>query len=211
MGALIMAHSDDEGLVLPPKLAPYPVVIIPVPAPSDEVTAVAQDLMAKLKALGITAKLDTDDQTRPGWKFAEYEKLGVPVRLAIGKRDLENGTVEVARRDTKEKTSVPLNGLETYIANLLEEIQTNLYNRAKTYQQAHITPVNTWEEFIDVIENKTGFAYAHWDGTTETELKIKELTQASTRCIPLDGPQESGLCILTGKPSNQRVLFAKAY
>jgi prolyl-tRNA synthetase len=211
MGALIMAHSDDEGLVLPPKLAPYPVVIIPVPAPSDEVTAVAQDLMAKLKALGITAKLDTDDQKRPGWKFAEYEKLGVPVRLAIGKRDLENGTVEVARRDTKEKTSVPLNGLETYIANLLEEIQTNLYNRAKTYQQAHITPVNTWEEFIDVIENKTGFAYAHWDGTTETELKIKELTQASTRCIPLDGPQESGLCILTGKPSNQRVLFAKAY
>lgn len=211
MGALIMAHSDDEGLVLPPKLAPYPVVIIPVPAPSDEVTAVAQDLMAKLKALGITAKLDTDDQKRPGWKFAEYEKLGVPVRLAIGKRDLENGTVEVARRDTKEKSSVPLNGLETYIANLLEEIQANLYNRAKAYQQAHITPVNTWEEFVDVIENKTGFAYAHWDGTTETELKIKELTQASTRCIPLDGPQESGLCILTGKPSNQRVLFAKAY
>lgn len=211
MGALIMAHSDDEGLVLPPKLAPYPVVIIPVPAPSDEVTAVAQDLMAKLKALGITAKLDTDDQKRPGWKFAEYEKLGVPVRLAIGKRDLENGTVEVARRDTKEKTIVPLNGLEAYIVNLLEEIQTNLYNRAKTYQQAHITPVNTWEEFVDVIENKTGFAYAHWDGTTETELKIKELTQASTRCIPLDGPQESGLCILTGKPSNQRVLFAKAY
>ncbi|HNA41565.1 MAG TPA: proline--tRNA ligase [Saprospiraceae bacterium] len=211
MGALIMAHSDDEGLVLPPKLAPHQVVLVPVPFVNDELLNVMKDLEAELKQEGIRVKADSDETKRPGFKFAEYEMLGVPVRIAIGMRDLEKGMLEVARRDTKEKNLVPREGIASYVKALLEEIQSNLFTRAKSFQQNNITIVNNWDEFKDVIENKGGFAYAHYDGTQETEDKIKELTQATARCIPLDGEKESGVCILTGKPSAQRVLFAKAY
>lgn len=211
MGALIMAHSDDEGLVLPPALAPIHVAIIPVPFVNDELRPVLDALVSELKAQGLTVKLDDDPDKRPGFKFAEYEMLGVPVRLAVGLRDLAKGEVEVARRDTKEKMMVPREGVANYIKTLLDDIQSNLYNKAKAYQQSHITVVNTWDEFIDVLENKGGFAYAHFDGTDETEAKIKELTQATTRCYPLDGVEEAGKCILTGNPSTKRVLFAKAY
>jgi prolyl-tRNA synthetase len=211
MGALIMAHSDDQGLVLPPKLAPHQVVLVPVPFANDELITIMRTLEQELKAEGIRVKVDVDDSKRPGFKFAEYELLGVPVRIAVGMRDLEKGMVEVARRDTKEKNLVEREGVAGKIKALLDEIQTNLYNKAKEYQQSHITPVNTWEEFLDVIENKGGFAYAHFDGTQETEDKIKEMTQATTRCIPLDWAKETGVCILTGNPSKERVLFAKAY
>ena len=215
IGALIMMHSDDEGLVLPPRLAPLQVVIIPVPKANEEITAVVDDIITQLNAKGISVKYDTDKKKRPGFKFAQYEMEGVPVRLAIGKRDLANGVVEVARRDTKEKNSVPLEGIAEHIEQLLEDIQNNLFNRAKKFRDDNTFLVNTWEEFEAVIQ-KGGFAYAHWDGTTATELKIKELTKATTRCIPLtplaqfedDG---EGLCVLTGKPSRQRILFARAY
>ena len=156
-------------------------------------------------------KIDNDDQNRPGFKFAEYEMIGIPVRLGLGMRDLAAGQVEVARRDTKEKTNVPLDTIAGYVSDLLDEIQQNLFNRAKTYRDEHITKVDTWDELTDVLENKGGFAFAHWDGTTETELEIKEKTKATIRCIPLDSPEENGACILTGKPSRRRVLFAKAY
>ncbi|MEO6759971.1 MAG: proline--tRNA ligase [Saprospiraceae bacterium] len=211
IGGLIMTHSDDDGLVLPPRLAPVQVVIVPIPKPSPELDEAAAKIAAELKAQGVRVKIDNDDQNRPGFKFAEYEMIGIPVRLGLGMRDLATGHVEVARRDTKEKTNVPVDGIGAYVANLLEEIQQNLFDRAKTYRDEHITRVDTWAELEDVLENKGGFASAHWDGTTETELEIKEKTKATIRCIPLDAVEEEGICILTGKPSLGRVLFARAY
>lgn len=211
VGGLIMTHSDDDGLVLPPKLAPVQVVIVPIPKPAPALTEVAEKIAAQLRAKGVSVKIDNDDQNRPGFKFAEYEMIGVPVRLGLGQRDLDAGQVEVARRDTKEKSNVPFDGIADYVASLLDEIQTNLFNRAKTYRDEHITKVDTWAELEEVLENKGGFAYAHWDGTTETELEIKERTKATIRCIPIDGEKEPGKCILTGKPSERRVLFARAY
>lgn len=211
IGGLIMTHSDDEGLVLPPKLAPLQVVIVPIPKPKDEIMEVALDIEHKLKAKGISVKIDTDDKKRVGFKFAEYEMMGVPVRIGLGMRDIDNGVAEVARRDTKEKNSVALEGLDDHIEALLDEIQENLLNRAQSYRAEHTTSVDSFEEFKDAIENKGGFVLAHWDGTTETELKIKEETKATLRCIPLDAEDEDGVCVYSGKPSKRRVLFAKAY
>lgn len=211
IGGLIMTHSDDEGLILPPKIAPIQVVIIPIPKPSPELDEVAHGIIKELKSLGIRVKYDTDNKNRPGYKFAEYEMLGVPVRLAIGARDLAQGVVEIARRDTKEKAQQPLDGIATHIQGLLDEIQVNMYNKALAFRNDRITKVDTFEEFKTVLEEKGGFIAAHWDGTVETEDKIKELTKATIRCIPNDAPHEDGNCILSGKPSNKRVLFAKAY
>ncbi len=211
IGGLIMTHSDDDGLVIPPKLAPTQVVIVPIPKPSPELDEAAAKIVAQLRAKGIRVKVDNDDQNRPGFKFAEYEMIGIPVRLGLGQRDLAAGQVEVARRDTKEKANVPLEGIADHVANLLDEIQQNLFDRAKTYRDAHITKADSLAEMEDILENKGGFVHAHWDGTTETELEIKERTKATIRCIPLDWPDESGKCILTGKPSERRVLFARAY
>ena len=214
IGALVMAHSDDDGLVLPPKIAPLQVVIVPI-FKGDEQKAMidnrVSEITKQLKELGIRVKYDDNENTRPGWKFAQYEMQGVPVRIAIGARDLENNVVEVARRDTKTKTTVDINGISFYVKELLEEIQLHIFNKAKQYTDEHITPANNWEEFIDLLDNKTGFISAHWDGTPETEEKIKELTKATIRCIPLNNPLEEGKCILTGNPSKQRVLFARAY
>lgn len=210
MGALIMAHSDDDGLVLPPKLAPIQVVIVPIPKPDDQITPVATQIADTLRKQNIAVKLDTDTTKRPGFKFAEYEMLGVPIRLALGKRDLENGTVELVRRDTREKENILIQDLPTRIPQILDDIQTNLYNRALLMRQQNTHTVNSWSEFTQAIE-KGGFVFAHWDGTTETELKIKELTKATIRCIPLDQPLEDGQCVLTKAPSKQRVLFAQAY
>ena len=214
IGALIMAHSDDSGLVLPPKLAPIQVVIVPIYKGDEELAKISNfvdDLIPQLKKLGISVKYDDRDSQRPGFKFAEYELKGVPVRLAIGGRDIENGTVELARRDTKEKFTVSQEGLADYIQNLLEEIQQNIYNKALNYRNDHITEANSYPEFKALLDDKGGFIAAHWDGTAETEKKIKEETKATIRCIPLNNKQENGLCILTGKPSTQRVLFARAY
>ncbi|MEY2707773.1 MAG: hypothetical protein RIQ91_403 [Bacteroidota bacterium] len=214
MGALIMAHSDDEGLVLPPKLAPIHVVIVPVYRSEedlDKIKQAMQPLTAKLKLSGLTVKFDDRDTYKPGFKFAEWELKGVPVRLAVGMRDLESQTVEVARRDTKEKFVVAMDSLEAKILALMNEIQDNLFNRAAAYRTEKTFEVNQWDEFLDVINVKEGFALAHWDGTGETEEKIKELTKATIRCIPLDQKEEAGTCILTGKPSAGRVVFAKAY
>jgi prolyl-tRNA synthetase len=214
MGALIMSHSDDEGLVLPPNLAPIQVVIVPIYRKDEEKAVVlekARVIQASLKAKGISVKLDERDNMTPGFKFAEYELKGVPVRIAIGPRDVQNETIEVARRDTKEKQVMSMIDLEHKMEHLLTQIQSNLYQRALDYRDEHITAVNTWEEFKDVLEHKTGFVSAHWDGTGETEQKIKEETKATIRCIPLNNVKEAGKCILTGKPSTQRVLFAKAY
>ncbi|MGN6492933.1 MAG: proline--tRNA ligase [Agriterribacter sp.] len=214
IGALVMAHSDDEGLVLPPRIAPLQVVVVPI-YKGDEQKAVidekVKDLFRELKLSGIRVKYDDNDNARPGWKFAEYEKKGVPVRIAIGARDIENNTVEIARRDTREKMSVNMDGLPLRIVNLLEEIQQDMFNRAKQYRDEHITPANSWDEFVELLDKKGGFIAAHWDGTGETEEKIKELTKATIRCIPLDSKEEAGKCILTGNPSKQRVLFAQAY
>jgi len=211
MGALIMTHSDDEGLVVPPRLASTQVVIIPIPKPNEEIDAAVEKIMADLKAKGISVKYDQDKKKRPGFKFAEYEMHGIPVRLGIGKRDLENGVVEVARRDTKEKSSQPLEGIADYIENLLEDIQNNLFNRAVKFREEHSTHVDTFDQFKEVLEEKGGFIYAHWDGTEATEKKIKELTKATIRCIPNDAPEEDGKCVFTGAPSKRRVVFAKAY
>jgi prolyl-tRNA synthetase len=211
IGGLIMTHSDDEGLVLPPKIAPVQVVIIPIPKPNEVIGEVAEKIMRALRAKGISVKYDVDMRNRPGFKFAEYEMRGVPVRLGIGERDLANNQVEVARRDTKEKTMQPIEGIENYIEQLLQDIQQNLYNRALAFREAHITKVNDFKTFEEVLDTKTGFILAHWDGTGETEEKIKELTKATIRCIPLDAEIEEGACVLTGKPSRQRVLFARAY
>ena len=214
IGALVMAHSDDDGLILPPRIAPLQVVIVPI-YKGDEQKGLIDNkvnvIIKELKDLGIRVKYDDSENSRPGWKFAQYEMQGVPVRIAIGARDLENNVVEVARRDTKAKTSVSIDGIAFYVKELLLEIQSHIYNKAKEYQQAHITPANTWDEFIDLLDIKTGFISAHWDGTPETEEKIKELTKATIRCIPLNNTLEDGKCILTGNPSTQRVLFARAY
>lgn len=214
IGALVMAHSDDQGLVLPPSIAPIQVVIVPIYKDETQlalISAKVAEITKQLKALNISVKYDDNDNARPGWKFAEYEMKGVPVRLALGNRDLANNTVEVARRDTKEKSTVGLDDISSYIKNLLEEIQVNLFEKARVYRDTHITPVNTWNEFLDVLDNKGGFASAHWDGSAETEEKIKEQTKATIRCIPLESIVENGFCILSGKPSKQRVLFARAY
>ena len=214
IGALVMAHSDDEGLVLPPRIAPLQVVIVPIykgDEQKEELNRKATEIIQGLKALGIRVKYDDNDNNRPGWKFAEYELKGVPVRVTLGARDLQNGVVEVARRDTKEKQSISLDGLVQNIQKLLEDIQSNLFNRAKTFRDGHTTSVDSWEDFEKVLDEKGGFVSAHWDGTAETETLIKEKTKATIRCIPLNNPQEEGKCILTGKPSTQKVLFARAY
>ena len=214
MGALIMTHSDDEGLVLPPKLAPIHVVIIPIYKSQEEfeaISAKAKELVATFKALGIRVKFDDDDNRRPGWKFAEYEMKGVPVRLAIGPRDLAAGNVELVRRDTKEKTVVTLDGVETRVKDLLDEIQANLLKRAQEFRVANIHKVDTYAEFKERLEKDGGFYLVHWDGTKETEEKIKNETKATIRCIPLDAPYEEGVCMVTGKPSTRRVVIAKAY
>lgn len=214
MGALIMAHSDDQGLVLPPKLAPTQVVIVPIYKTDEEkanLDAYVDQLTAALKQLDIRVKYDDRDTQRPGFKFAEWELKGVPLRVALGSRDMQNGTVELARRDTQTKETVQQAGLPDRIAALLEEIQDNIYNKALTFRDEHITEVNSYEEFKQVLEEKGGFISAHWDGTVETEKRVKEETKATIRCIPLDSKEEEGVCIFTGKPSKQRVLFAKAY
>ena len=214
IGALIMTHSDDNGLVLPPKLAPIQVVIIPIYKNEEQLKQISEKvevLTKKLQARGISVKYDDDDSQRSGWKFNEYEVKGVPVRVAIGPRDLENNQAEVARRDTLEKASYALDTLDETIEKLLVEIQANLYNRSLQFRDANIRKADTWDEFVSLLDNEAGFVYAHWDGTTETEEKIKELAKATIRCIPFDNPLEDGKCILTGKPSKQRVLFARAY
>ena len=213
MGALVMAHSDDNGLVLPPKLAPFQVVIVPIYKNEEQLSAISakvNEIVPKLKALGISVKFDNNDTKKPGWKFAEYELKGVPVRLAMGARDLENGTVEVARRDTLTKETVSIEGVEKYIADLLEEIQQNIYKKAFDYRASVTREVNSYDEFKVEIE-KGGFLLCHWDGTSETEEKIKEDTKATIRCIPIDGDNTPGVCMVTGKPSAQRVVFARAY
>ena len=214
IGALVMAHSDDQGLVLPPKLAPIQVVIIPIYKGDDQKNIIdekVKDLLIKFKALGIKVKYDDNDNNRPGWKFAEYEMKGVPVRIAIGARDLEKNVVEVARRDTKEKMTVSIDGLAEAIHTLLNDIQQNIYSRAKTFRDENISKADTWEEFEKLLDGPGGFVSAHWDGTAATEDKIKELSKATIRCIPLNNLQEEGKCILTGNPSKERVLFARAY
>ena len=214
MGALIMTHSDDNGLVLPPKLAPTQVVIVPVYKKEEEraaITAKANEIVAKLKAKGISVLYDDNDKKKPGWKFAEYELKGFPIRIALGPRDLEKNEGEVHRRDTMEKFQLSLDGIEDKLADLLDEMQKNIYKKALDYRNSHITKVDTYDEFKEVLKNKGGFVLAHWDGTTETEVRIKEETKATIRCIPFDNPQEEGKCILTGKPSHQRVLFAISY
>jgi prolyl-tRNA synthetase len=214
IGALVMAHSDDQGLILPPKIAPLQVVIVPIYKGDEQKAMIGEkvdEIIRDLKALGISVKYDDSDNSRPGWKFAEYEMKGVPVRIAIGARDLENKVAEVARRDTKEKQTLPLENLAEQVKNLLEEIQLNMFKKAKSYRDSHITEVNDWAEFERLLDEKGGFLAAHWDGTAETEEAIKEKTKATIRCIPLGNKQENGACILTGKPSSQRVLFARAY
>jgi prolyl-tRNA synthetase len=213
MGALIMAHSDDLGLVLPPKLAPIQVVIVPIfkgDEQLDQISEKINPILKELKAKGISVKFDKDDQTRPGWKFAEYELKGVPVRVAVGMRDLESGTVEVARRDNLSKETVSIEGIALYLENLLNDIQENIYKKAFDFRAANTYKVNSWDEFCEKLE-EGGFLLAHWDGTSETEEKIKELTKATIRCLPLDGIDEAGVCVLTGKPSSRRVIFARAY
>jgi prolyl-tRNA synthetase len=198
MGALVMAHSDDNGLVLPPKLAPFQVVIVPIYKNDEQLAA-------------ISVKANNNDAKKPGWKFAEYELKGVPVRLAMGPRDLENGTVEVARRDLLTKEVVNIDGIDQYVDNLLENIQQTIYKKAFDYRTEHTTNVDTWDEFKEMLANKGGFISAHWDGTRETEQLIKDETKATIRCIPLDAVEEEGKCVYSGKPSNKRVLFAVAY
>lgn len=214
IGALIMAHSDDEGLVLPPNLAPIQVVIVPIYRSDEELVKVSSkaiEIKKQLEALGLSVKFDNRDTQKPGFKFAEWELKGVPLRIGIGPRDIENGTVELARRDTKEKHVIQIEGIDLKVKSTLEEIQKSIFERARSFRDNSIHIVNSWEEFKDVLENKSGFISAHWDGTGETEEKIKELTKATIRCIPLNNPQEEGVCVYSGKPSKQRVLFAKAY
>ena len=214
MGALIMSHSDDQGLVLPPNIAPDQIVIVPIYKGEDQLAEIsehAEKLMTELRAKGIRVKFDDRDTHRPGWKFAEYEMKGVPVRLAIGMRDLEKGLMEIARRDTGEKESVEVANVVGRVEALIAEIQKNLFDKAKKHQEDNTHSVDTFDEFKKIIKKDGGFVHAHWDGTVETEKKIKELTGATIRCIPLDSKEEAGECILTGKPSKQKVLFAKAY
>ena len=213
MGALIMAHSDDQGLILPPKLAPIQVVIVPIYKTEEQLAAISErvdSIVKDLKKKGISVKYDSSDANKPGWKFAEYELKGVPIRLALGGRDLENGTVEIARRDTKEKQTVALEGIVERIENLLEEIQENIHKRASDFRDANTFKTDDYAEFQQILD-KGGFILAHWDGTSETEDKIKEETKATIRCIPYNSPEENGKCIKTGQPSSKRVLFARAY
>jgi prolyl-tRNA synthetase len=214
MGALIMSHSDDDGLVLPPKLAPIQVVIVPIFKKAEELELINQKAFEwkdHLEKLGISVKYDNRDNQTPGWKFADYEFKGVPVRIAIGPRDMQNGTVEIARRDTKEKKVIEQNTLVDYVKILLEQIQTNLYNRAQEYRNNNLREANSWEEFKSLLDGPGGFISAHWDGSSETEQKIKEETKATIRCIPLNNKKEDGKCVYSGNPSAQRVLFARAY
>ncbi|WP_423128143.1 proline--tRNA ligase [Gaoshiqia sp. Z1-71] len=214
MGALVMAHSDDNGLVLPPKLAPYQVVIVPIYRSMEQLAEISEkvnEIIPKLKARGISVKYDNLDTKKPGWKFAEYELKGVPVRLALGPRDLENGTVEVARRDTLTKETASLENIDQFVSELLENIQKNIYSKAYDFRAENTTKVDTYEEFKEVLNTKGGFILAHWDGDAETEQKIKEETKATIRCIPFSGEKEEGVCMYSGKPSSQRVIFALAY
>ena len=214
IGALIMAHSDNNGLVLPPKLAPFQVVIVPIYKNTEqlaEISVKVEEIMVKLRARGISVKFDNRDSQRPGWKFAEYELKGVPVRLAIGPRDLENGSVEVARRDTLEKSVEQLENIDQIVADLLDSIQKNIYNKAFQFRGGNMTKVDSYDQFKELLVTKGGFFLAHWDGTTETELRIKEETKATLRCIPFESDNEEGTCMVTGKPSKQRVIFALAY
>ncbi|HLW14635.1 MAG TPA: proline--tRNA ligase [Flavobacteriaceae bacterium] len=214
LGALIMTHSDDHGLVLPPKLAPYQVIIVPIYRSEEQKQAVAkraEEMMKELRAANITVRFDDRDTHKPGWKFNEYELKGVPVRIGIGPRDIENGTLEIARRDLLSKEIVKADSAVSYIQNVLEEMQTGLFKKALKYREEHTTEVDSYEEFKEVLDTKGGFVVAHWDGTTETEAQIQEETKATIRCIPLDAKEEAGVCILTGKPSTRRVVFARAY
>lgn len=214
MGALVMSHSDDKGLVLPPKLAPFQVVIVPIYKSEEQLAQISEVVLKMKKAMeakGISVKYDDRDNQRPGWKFAEYELKGVPVRIAIGGRDLENGTLEVARRDTMEKETLQQADIENKIEHLLEQIQENLFQKALAMRESKTSAANTYEEFKKILDEKPGFVMAHWDGTPETEQKIKEETKATIRCIPLNNKQEAGVCIYSGKPSAQRVVFARAY
>lgn len=214
MGALVMAHSDDNGLVLPPKLAPFQVVIVPIYNKTEQLSEISEkvnEIVAKLRARGISVKYDDSDAKKPGWKFAEYELKGVPVRLALGPRDLAAGTIEVARRDTLTKEVVSMGNIDQYIEDLLKDIQKSIFNKALKFREEKTTKADTWDEFLDVLKNKGGFISAHWDGTKETEQKIKDETKATIRCIPLDAVEEEGTCIYSGKPSKKRVLFAIAY
>jgi len=214
MGALVMTHSDDNGLVLPPKLAPIQVVIVPIYKGLDQLDAISErvdPLVKQLRDRDISVKYDNRDTQKPGFKFNEYELKGVPIRLAIGQRDLENNTYEVARRDTLQKETISMDEVVSRIEFLLVDIQKNIYRKAFEFREAHVTQVDTYEEFKNVLENKGGFISAHWDGTPGTEEKIKEETKATIRCIPLEAKEEEGNCMVTGKPSTKRVLFARAY
>jgi prolyl-tRNA synthetase len=214
IGGLIMTHSDDLGLVLPPKLAPIQVVIVPIYKSQEQLDALSEKAVQLVKALknkGVSVKFDNRTTHKPGWKFAEYEMKGVPLRIAVGPRDLENGTLELARRDTLEKEVVAQEAIEARVLELLEEIQEQLFQKAKTYRDGHITKVDDFETFQEVLNSKGGFVLAHWDGTEETENQIKEKTKATIRCIAIDAPEEEGKCVFSGKPSQKRVLFAKAY
>lgn len=214
IGALIMAHADNNGLVLPPRLAPIQVVIVPIYKGNDQldkISSIALELKAKLEEAGLTVKYDNRDTQKPGFKFAEYELKGVPVRLAIGPRDAEEGTVEVARRDTLTKETIRKENVVQHVQALMEEIQQNIFRKAVEFRNANTYNADTWDEFTDIIENRGGFVMAHWDGTPETEAEIKNLTKATIRAIPFNTPAEEGKCILTGKPSGRRVLFARAY
>lgn len=214
IGALVMAHSDDDGLILPPKIAPLQVVIVPIYKNEEQkslIDAKVNDILNGLKTKNIRVKYDDSDNNRPGWKFAEYEKKGVPVRLALGVRDLENNVIEIARRDTKEKQTYSLDNAVATIEDLLENIQQNMFDKALAFREQNISNADNWDEFVRLLDEKAGFIAAHWDGTAETEEKIKELTKATIRCIPLNNPQEDGKCVLTGNPSKERVLFARAY
>lgn len=214
IGALIMAHSDNNGLIIPPRLAPIQVVIIPIYKNYEQletISVVARKIKGSLEAQGISVKYDDRDNNKPGWKFAEYELKGVPVRIAIGPRDIENATVEVARRDTLTKETVPIDGLEARISGLMNDIQKNIYFKASEFRKANTINVDKWDDFINILDNQGGFIMAHWDGTSETEEKIKEETKATIRCIAFDSPEEEGKCIYSGKPSKRRVLFARSY
>jgi prolyl-tRNA synthetase len=214
IGGLVMTHSDDQGLVLPPKLAPIQLVIVPIYKSQEEldmITEKVKEISAAIRARGVSVKYDDRDAYKPGWKFAEYELKGVPLRIAIGPRDLENGTLEIARRDTLTKQTVSQDGIAETVSRLLDDIQENLFQKALDFRNEHITSVDTMDAFIEVLENKGGFISAHWDGTPETEEAIKNLTKATIRCIPNDSAEEAGICVFSGKPSKKRVLFAKAY
>jgi prolyl-tRNA synthetase len=214
IGALVMAHSDNNGLILPPKMAPYHVVIVPIykkPEELERISEKAIQIKKRLEEKGLSVKYDDRDTHKPGWKFAEYELKGFPVRIAIGPRDLENNTAEVARRDTLEKQTISFDDLESSVIKLLDDIQANIFNRALKFRDDNTFKTDSWDEFKDILENKPGFILAHWDGTTATELKIKEETKATIRCIPINKEMEEGKCIYSGKPSSQRVLFAKGY